>query len=52
MNGGRQVARELAHLIGLVSRQQKIDAEFLPIANAAMQKPARRRVSCCGRERI
>jgi hypothetical protein len=38
MNGRRQAAQKLAHLIGTHSRQQKIDAEFLPIAHAAMQK--------------
>jgi hypothetical protein len=52
MNGRRQAAQRLAHLIGTHSRQQKIDAEFLPIAHAAMQKMARWRASCCGRERI
>jgi hypothetical protein len=39
-------------LIGTVSGQQKIDADFLVAANAAMQKTARWRASCCGRERI
>jgi hypothetical protein len=52
MNGQRQAVRKLAHLIGTHSRQQKIDAGFLPIANAAMQKTARWSASCCGRERI
>ncbi|MGA8495311.1 MAG: hypothetical protein WB764_07515 [Xanthobacteraceae bacterium] len=52
MNGRRKAAQELAHLIGTHPRQQKIDADFLPIANAAMQKTARWRASCCGRERI
>jgi len=44
MNGRRQSTQELAYMIGTHSRQQKIDADFLPIANAAMQKPARWRV--------
>jgi hypothetical protein len=30
--------RKLAHLIGTVSCQQKIDADFLVAAHAAMQK--------------
>jgi hypothetical protein len=44
--------RKLAHLIGTHSCQQKIDAGFLPIANAAMQKIGTVSASCCGRERI
>jgi len=39
-------------MIGTHSRQQKINADFLVAANAAMQKTARRRALCCGRERI
>ena len=38
MNDQRQATQKLAHLIGTHSRQQKIDADFLPIAHAAMQK--------------
>jgi hypothetical protein len=38
MNGRRQSAQDLAQMIGTVLRQQKIDAGFLPIANAAAQK--------------
>jgi hypothetical protein len=52
MNGRRQSTQELAHMIGTHSRQQKINADFLVAANAAMQKTARRRALCCGRERI
>jgi hypothetical protein len=52
MNGRRQSAQDLAQMIGTVLRQQKINAGFLPIANAAAQKYARWSASCCGRERI
>src|SRR5580704_7432639 len=38
MNGRRQSTQELAHMIGTHSRQQKINADFLVAANAAMQK--------------
>jgi hypothetical protein len=38
MNGQRQAARKLAHLIGTHSRQQKIDADFSAVAHTAMQK--------------
>jgi hypothetical protein len=52
MNDQRQAAQKLAHMIGTNSCQQKIDAGFLPIANAAMQKIGTVGASCCGRERI
>jgi hypothetical protein len=52
MNGQRQAARKLAYLIGTHSREQKIDADFSAVAHTAMQKTARWRLPCCGRERI
>jgi hypothetical protein len=52
MNDQWLTAQKLAHLIGTHSRQQKIDADFLPIANTAMQKIGTVSASCCGRERI
>jgi len=52
MNGLWQAAQKLAHLIGTHSRPQKIDADFLAIAHAAMRKLARWRAPCCGCERI
>jgi hypothetical protein len=39
-------------LIGTVSRQQKIDADFIVAAHAAMQKIGTEHASYCGRERI
>jgi hypothetical protein len=52
MNGRRCAAQKLAHLIGTHSRRQKIDADFLVAANAAMQKIGTVSASCCRRKRI
>jgi hypothetical protein len=52
MNGHRWAAQELAHLVGMMPRPQRFDADSATVANAAMQKNDAVSASCCWRERI